>query len=57
MWTGEEKTLAGFAAGAKIPYGMSTVATTTPEDVAPYLGDMGWFQTVSYTHLTLPTKA
>ena len=44
MWPGAEKTLAGFAAGAKIPYGMSTVATTTPEDVAPYLGDMGWFQ-------------
>ncbi|MGB2195136.1 MAG: alpha-hydroxy acid oxidase [Planktomarina sp.] len=44
MWPGAEKTLAGFAANAKIPYGMSTVATTTPEDVAPYLGDMGWFQ-------------
>jgi L-lactate dehydrogenase (cytochrome) len=44
MWPGAEKTLAGFAADAKIPYGMSTVATTTPEDVAPYLGDMGWFQ-------------
>ena len=38
MWPGAEKTLAGFAAGAKIPYGMSTVATTTPEDVAPLSG-------------------
>ena len=44
MWPGAEKALAGFAAGAKIPYGMSTVATTTPEDVAPHLGSMGWFQ-------------
>ena len=44
MWPGAEKILASFAFRAKIPYGMSTVATTTPEDVAPHLGDMGWFQ-------------
>ena len=44
MWPGAEKALASFASEAKIPYGMSTVATTTPEDVAPHLGDMGWFQ-------------
>tara|TARA_B100000780_G_scaffold207970_1_gene148196 strand:- start:204 stop:1352 length:1149 start_codon:yes stop_codon:yes gene_type:complete len=44
MWPGAEKVLSHFASGAKIPYCMSTVATTTPEDVAPYLGDMGWFQ-------------
>ena len=44
MWPGAEKTLASFAAKAQIPYCMSTVATQTPEDVAPHLGDMGWFQ-------------
>ena len=44
MWPGAEKALASFASKAKIPYCMSTVATTTPEDVAHHLGDMGWFQ-------------
>ena len=44
MWPGAEKALASFASEAKIPYCMSTVATTTPEDVAHHLGDMGWFQ-------------
>ena len=44
MWPGAEKALASFAATAKIPYGMSTVATATPEDIAPHLSDMGWFQ-------------
>ncbi|MDT2040599.1 MAG: alpha-hydroxy acid oxidase, partial [Planktomarina sp.] len=44
IWPGAERMLSSFAASAKIPYAMSTVATATPEDVAPYLGDMGWFQ-------------
>ena len=44
MWPGAETSLASFAAEAKIPYCMSTVATTTPEDVAPHIGNMGWFQ-------------
>ena len=44
MWPGAEKALASFAAEAKIPYGMSTVSTATPEDVAPHLGNTGWFQ-------------
>ena len=44
MWPGAEKALASFSAKAKIPYGMSTVATVTPEDIAPHLGDTGWFQ-------------
>ena len=44
MWPGAEKALASFATEAKIPYGMSTVSTATPEDVAPHLGNTGWFQ-------------
>ena len=44
MWPRAEKILANFASKAKIPYAMSNVATTTPEDVTPHLGDMGWFQ-------------
>ena len=44
IWPGAEKILSSFAATAKIPYTLSTVATATPEDVSPHLGDMGWFQ-------------
>ena len=44
IWPGAERMLSSFAASARIPYTMSTVATATPEDVAPYLGNMGWFQ-------------
>lgn len=44
MWPGAEKILAGVAAARGIPYNMSTVATVTPETLAPYIGDQGWFQ-------------
>ncbi len=44
IWPNAEKTLARHGADAGIPYAISTVATQTPEDVAPYLGDHGWFQ-------------
>lgn len=44
IWPGAEKTLAAEAAKLGIPYSMSTVATQTPEDVAPNLGEDAWFQ-------------
>ncbi|WP_159805322.1 alpha-hydroxy acid oxidase [Litoreibacter roseus] len=44
IWPGAEQTLAKAAATLGIPYGLSTVATQTPEDVAPHLGDHAWFQ-------------
>ncbi|AVO37345.1 alpha-hydroxy acid oxidase [Pukyongiella litopenaei] len=44
IWPGAENTLARAAASAGIPYSLSTVASQTPEDVAPSLGDHGWFQ-------------
>lgn len=44
IWPGAERMLAQAAAKLNIPYSMSTVATQTPEDVAPHLGDHAWFQ-------------
>jgi L-lactate dehydrogenase (cytochrome) len=44
MWPDAEYTLARAAARAGIPYCLSTVASQTPEHVAPVLGDDGWFQ-------------
>ena len=44
MWPGAERILAAAAARHRIPYGLSTVATRTPEDVGPHVEDMGWFQ-------------
>lgn len=44
MWPGAEGHLARAAARAGIPYSLSTVATQSPEDVAPDLGAHGWFQ-------------
>ncbi|MBF9043831.1 alpha-hydroxy-acid oxidizing protein [Rhodobacterales bacterium HKCCE4037] len=44
IWPGAEALLAGHAARAGIPYGLSTVATQVPEDVGPKAGDQGWFQ-------------
>lgn len=44
VWPDAERHLARAAAQANIPYGLSTVASQTPEDVAPVLGDHGWFQ-------------
>ncbi len=44
MWPGAERMLARHAAEARIPYGMSTVATRLPEEIGPMAGDMGWFQ-------------
>ncbi|MEM9434435.1 MAG: alpha-hydroxy acid oxidase [Pseudomonadota bacterium] len=44
IWPGAEKLLAKAAVELGIPYTISTVATQTPEDMAPHIGDQGWFQ-------------
>ncbi|MDR9395205.1 MAG: alpha-hydroxy acid oxidase [Roseovarius sp.] len=44
VWPGAEPALARAAARAGIPYCLSTVASRTPEDVAPSLGPRAWFQ-------------
>ncbi len=44
IWPGAEQLLAQAAAEAGLPYTLSTVASQSPEDVAPVLGKHGWFQ-------------
>ncbi|WP_306115747.1 MULTISPECIES: alpha-hydroxy acid oxidase [unclassified Roseovarius] len=44
IWPDAERHLARAAASADIPYTLSTVASQTPEDVAPAMGQHGWFQ-------------
>lgn len=44
IWPGAEQMLARTAAREGIPYTISTVATQTPEDVGPHVGEQGWFQ-------------
>ena len=44
IWPDAERSLARAAAAAGLPYCLSTVASRTPEDLAPVLGDHGWFQ-------------
>jgi len=44
MWPEAEKILARTAAKYQIPYGLSTVATETPETIGPITNGMGWFQ-------------
>ena len=44
IWPDAERMLARAAAGAGIPYAMSTVASRKPEDMAGLFGDHGWFQ-------------
>jgi len=44
MWPGTEADLARFAAQKRVPYGLSTVATQTPDDIGPIAGEYGWFQ-------------
>ncbi|MCB1335394.1 MAG: alpha-hydroxy-acid oxidizing protein [Roseivivax sp.] len=43
MWPDAERLLARAARDAGIPYGLSTVATRSPEELADDIGD-GWFQ-------------
>ncbi|EAQ02921.1 FMN-dependent alpha-hydroxy acid dehydrogenase family protein [Pseudooceanicola batsensis HTCC2597] len=44
FWPGAEVTLAQHCAARNLPFGLSTVAAASVEDVAPHLGDQGWFQ-------------
>jgi L-lactate dehydrogenase (cytochrome) len=44
MWPEAEKHLAQLGRAENIPYGLSTVATQTPETIAPHCGDARWFQ-------------
>ncbi|MFZ3581127.1 alpha-hydroxy acid oxidase [Loktanella sp. DJP18] len=44
IWPDAERLLAKTAAAAGIPYTLSTVATQTPEALAPHIGEQGWFQ-------------
>ncbi|WP_420397752.1 alpha-hydroxy acid oxidase [Nioella sp.] len=44
IWPDAERRLARFAGSAGVPYGLSTVASQTPETVGPEAGGMGWFQ-------------
>lgn len=44
IWPDAEGHLARAARAAGIPYALSTVASQSPEDLAPHLGEHGWFQ-------------
>ncbi|UWQ31581.1 alpha-hydroxy-acid oxidizing protein [Leisingera sp. M527] len=44
IWPDAEGILARSAAAAGIPYCLSTVASQSPEDLAPHLAGDGWFQ-------------
>ncbi|WP_341234288.1 alpha-hydroxy acid oxidase [uncultured Sulfitobacter sp.] len=44
IWPDAEGHLARAAARAGIPYCLSTVATQSPEDLAPHIGENAWFQ-------------
>ena len=44
IWPNAEALLAQAATRQNIPYCMSTVATQSPEDIAPHLGPNAWFQ-------------
>lgn len=44
IWPGAEQHLAAAGRDHTIPYCISTVATQSPEDIAPHLGPRAWFQ-------------
>lgn len=44
IWPGAETHLARAASAAGIPYCLSTVASQSPEELAPHIGPHGWFQ-------------
>jgi len=44
MWPKAEVILAKAAKAYQIPFTLSTVATETPETLAPHIGNIGWFQ-------------
>ncbi len=44
IWPNSEQILAKSAVTHNIPFCLSTVATQTPEELAPHIGQNGWFQ-------------
>lgn len=44
IWPNAEQLLAQAAAEADVPYTLSTVASQSPEDMAPHIGQNAWFQ-------------
>ncbi|WP_282159337.1 alpha-hydroxy acid oxidase [Shimia thalassica] len=44
IWAGAERKLAQAAVEHSIPFCLSSVAVASPEDVAPSIGNNGWFQ-------------
>jgi len=44
FWPGAEVTLAQHCVEMGLPFGLSTVAAASVEDLAPHIGDRGWFQ-------------
>ncbi|WP_424971632.1 alpha-hydroxy acid oxidase [Dinoroseobacter sp. S76] len=44
IWAGAERMLAKASVAANIPYCLSSVAVASPEDIAPHIGQNGWFQ-------------
>jgi L-lactate dehydrogenase (cytochrome) len=44
IWPNAEQILAQSAVRSNIPFCLSTVATQTPEDLSPHIGQQGWFQ-------------
>ncbi|MEC3860423.1 alpha-hydroxy acid oxidase [Mesobacterium sp. TK19101] len=44
FWPDAERRLARAATRAGLPYGLSTVASRTPEDLSPCIDGNGWFQ-------------
>ncbi|KUJ79386.1 alpha-hydroxy acid oxidase [Ruegeria profundi] len=44
IWPNAEQLLAQAAAEAGVPYTLSTVASQSPEDMAPHIGQNAWFQ-------------
>ncbi|MCA0928966.1 alpha-hydroxy acid oxidase [Ruegeria profundi] len=44
IWPNAEHLLAQAAAEADVPYTLSTVASQSPEDMAPHIGQNAWFQ-------------
>ena len=44
VWPNAERLLAQVAGEKNIPFGLSTVATQTPEDIGPISSGNGWFQ-------------
>lgn len=44
IWPDAEPALARHGAQSEVPYTLSTVATRSPEDLAPHIGRNAWFQ-------------